>query len=102
MASPSRSARCSQSAPSSEPDAPVPPARISGEHPHYQQSQILGDRGEDIDKVLLLEVPGDVLLARMLARGRSDDTVEAIGRRLQLYRTETKTRCWTTTPANWP
>jgi adenylate kinase len=52
--------------------------------------EILADRGEDIDKVLLLEVTDDVLLERMLARGRADDTAEAISRRLELYHTETK------------
>ncbi|HEY5881813.1 MAG TPA: adenylate kinase [Nakamurella sp.] len=52
--------------------------------------EILIERGEDIDKVLLLEVPDDVLLERMLARGRADDTAEAISRRLELYHSETK------------
>jgi len=40
--------------------------------------------------VLLLEVPDHVLMERMLARGRADDTVDAITRRLELYHTETK------------
>jgi adenylate kinase len=31
-----------------------------------------------------------VLLDRMLARGRADDTAEAISRRLELYHQETK------------
>ena len=31
-----------------------------------------------------------MLLERMLARGRADDTAEAIARRLELYHTETK------------
>jgi len=52
--------------------------------------EILVERDEDIDKVLLLEVPDDVLLGRMLARGRADDTAEAISRRLELYHQETK------------
>jgi adenylate kinase len=52
--------------------------------------EILAERSEDIDKVLLLEVPDEVLLERMLARGRADDTAEAIGRRLELYHQETK------------
>src|SRR6478609_8853402 len=50
----------------------------------------LAERGEDIDKVLLVEVPDDVLIERMVARGRADDTPEAIGRRLELYHLETK------------
>jgi len=52
--------------------------------------EILAERGEDIDKVLLVEVPDDVLIERMVARGRADDTPEAIGRRLELYHLETK------------
>ena len=43
----------------------------------------------DLDAVLLLEAPDDVLMERMLARGRADDTAEAIARRLELYHTET-------------
>ena len=54
-----------------------------------QLGQILHDRGEGIDKVLFIRVPDDVLFERMLARGRSDDTPGAIGRRLELYHTET-------------
>ena len=41
-------------------------------------------------RVLLLEVPDEVLMERMLARGRADDTAEAISRRLELYHSETK------------
>jgi adenylate kinase len=52
--------------------------------------EILVERDEDIDTVLLLEVPDDVLIERMVARGRADDTPEAIGRRLELYHLETK------------
>jgi adenylate kinase len=52
--------------------------------------EILIERGEGVDKVILLEVPDEILLERMLARGRADDTAEAISRRLELYHTETK------------
>ena len=51
---------------------------------------LLAERGQKIDAVLLLDVPDDVQLERMLVRGRADDTVEAISRRLELYHTETK------------
>ena len=44
----------------------------------------------DLDAVLLLDAPDDVLMERMLARGRADDTAEAITRRLALYHSETK------------
>src|SRR3954449_12513850 len=43
-----------------------------------------------IEVVVVLSAPDDVLLDRMLARGRADDTIEAIGRRLDIYHRETK------------
>ncbi len=48
--------------------------------------QKLGQHGE---KVVKLEVPDDVVVARLLERGRKDDTEEVIRTRLQVYRTET-------------
>jgi adenylate kinase len=36
-----------------------------------------------------LEVPDEVLVARLLGRGRSDDTPEAIRTRLDIYHKET-------------
>lgn len=36
-----------------------------------------------------LEVPDDVLVARLLGRGRQDDTEEVIRRRLEVYREQT-------------
>jgi adenylate kinase len=62
------------------------------------QAEALGDLlrelGRDLDVVFDFQVPDrDVLLQRMLTRaaaeGRSDDTPEAIGRRLGLYDLET-------------
>jgi adenylate kinase len=50
---------------------------------------VLHENDHDLDAVLLLEAPDDVLLERMLARGRADDTAEAISRRLALYHSET-------------
>jgi adenylate kinase len=47
----------------------------------------------DLDAVLLLDAPDDVLLERMLARGRADDTAEAISRRLACT-TPRPPRCW--------
>lgn len=43
-----------------------------------------------IDVVIDLDVPTDVVVERMRARGREDDTEESIRRRLELYDTETK------------
>ena len=39
---------------------------------------LLAERGQKIDSVLLLEVPDHVLMERMLARGRADDTVDLL------------------------
>ncbi len=49
--------------------------------------EITGDDG--LDAVLDLDVPLDVVTARMKGRGRADDTDEAISRRLELYEKET-------------
>lgn len=43
-----------------------------------------------IDIVIDLDVPTDIVVERMRARGREDDTEESIRRRLELYDTETK------------
>ena len=50
---------------------------------------VLHENNHDLDAVLLLEAPDDVLMERMMARGRADDTAEAISRRLALYHSET-------------
>ena len=50
---------------------------------------VLHGSDHDLDAVLLLEAPDEVLMERMLARGRADDTAEAISRRLALYHSET-------------
>jgi adenylate kinase len=44
---------------------------------------------ERLDVVINLDVPIDVVTARMKSRGRADDTDEAIARRLDLYEQET-------------
>ena len=44
---------------------------------------------QGIDAAIDIEVPDDVVTQRMLARGRDDDTPEAIERRLHLYQEET-------------
>jgi adenylate kinase len=50
--------------------------------------RVLGD--QSLDLVINLEVPTALVVARMEARGREDDTAESIRRRLELYETETK------------
>ena len=49
--------------------------RQAGNHPH--------------ECVLNLEVPDEVLIHRLLARGRKDDTKETIRRRLEVYQVQT-------------
>lgn len=48
---------------------------------------ILGDRA--VDTVVVIDAPEDEIVARMLARGRSDDTAEATRTRLAVYREQT-------------
>ncbi len=52
-------------------------------------SELLTGTKSLIQVVVLLTAPDEVLLKRMLARGRADDTVEAINRRLAIYHRET-------------
>ena len=49
----------------------------------------LADAGAPLDGALNLDVPVDEVTARMMARGRADDTEEGIRRRLALYESET-------------
>jgi len=51
--------------------------------------QMLKDQGQRIDVAINIDVPIDVVTERMLSRGRSDDTKEAIQRRLDLYEEQT-------------
>ena len=56
-------------------------------------NNILDNQGKTLTAVLVLEVPDDELVQRLLARaeteGRSDDTEEVIKHRLELYHRET-------------
>ena len=52
-------------------------------------SQLLADKGLKLDGVLNFEVSEDVVVERMLARGRADDTEDTIRTRLGVYRDET-------------
>ena len=49
----------------------------------------LSEAGTTLDGAVNLDVSIDEVTARMLARGRADDTEEAIRRRLDLYESET-------------
>jgi len=52
-------------------------------------SEILTEGGEDLDAVVEMQVSEDLLVERLLARGRADDTEDVIRRRQQVYRDET-------------
>jgi len=50
---------------------------------------ILADNGVALDRAVNIDVPVGEVIQRMLARGRADDTEEAIQRRLDLYESST-------------
>lgn len=50
---------------------------------------ILREAGQELDAVLLVEVPEDELVRRALLRGRADDSEEVIRERLRVYRDKT-------------
>ncbi|GAA2065888.1 adenylate kinase [Williamsia deligens] len=52
-------------------------------------TEILGELGTSLDAVLSFVVDEDVVVERMLARGRADDTEEVIRNRMQVYVKET-------------
>ena len=51
--------------------------------------QLLADIHQECDRALNLVVPDEVLVTRMMGRGRQDDNEETIRRRLEVYRQET-------------
>lgn len=53
-------------------------------------SELLKKSGVELDGVLNFVINEDVVVERMLARGRADDNEETIRTRLQVYRDETK------------
>ena len=50
---------------------------------------VLGASGVRLDAAINIDVPIAEVTARMLERGRTDDTAEAIARRLELYESQT-------------
>ncbi len=50
---------------------------------------MLADLGQDLTIAINLDVPVEEVTVRMMARGREDDTGEAIARRLSLYEEQT-------------
>lgn len=51
--------------------------------------QILSESGLALDAVIQLDVKEDVVVARLMSRGRTDDTEDVIRRRQQIYASET-------------
>ncbi|MFC6063315.1 adenylate kinase [Streptomyces ochraceiscleroticus] len=52
-------------------------------------AEVLAAEGQQLDAVVEFDVPEDVLLERLLARGRTDDTEHVIRRRQEVYRSQT-------------
>ncbi|MEV4788602.1 adenylate kinase [Streptomyces tuirus] len=52
-------------------------------------SSILGATGTVLDAVLELSAPEEVVVARLLSRGRTDDTEEVVRNRQRVYRNQT-------------
>jgi adenylate kinase len=48
------------------------------------------EHGKQIDMVLALAVPQDILVDRLLQRQRKDDTLDTIQQRLDVYQQETQ------------
>lgn len=53
-------------------------------------AELLSKKGTKLDGVLNFVIDEDVVVERMLARGRADDNEDTIRTRLQVYRDETK------------
>ncbi|MGI0485317.1 adenylate kinase [Pantanalinema rosaneae CENA516] len=51
--------------------------------------QLLSEINQVSDQVVYFDVPDEVLVSRMLGRGRKDDTREVIESRLEVYRQQT-------------
>ncbi len=51
--------------------------------------QILGERYAELDDVVLIDAPEEVLVERALGRGREDDREEIVRERLRVYRQKT-------------
>jgi adenylate kinase len=49
----------------------------------------LAEQDTELDAVLEFQVPEDVVLERLLARGRADDSADVIHNRFDVYRSET-------------
>jgi adenylate kinase len=50
----------------------------------------LAEQGIELDAVLEFQVPEQIVLERLLARGRADDSADVIHHRFEVYRSETE------------
>lgn len=68
-----------------------------------QAEALAGFEGVTIDMAINLNVPVEECTTRMMARGRDDDTEDAIRRRLDLYEAETEAplRAWAEERGIW-
>jgi adenylate kinase len=53
-------------------------------------SELLAEKGLDLDAIVNLSVDDEEIMKRLSTRGRKDDLVETIRRRLEIYRADTK------------
>ncbi len=51
--------------------------------------EILGEMRAELDDVVLIDAPEEVLVARALGRGRADDREDVVHERLRIYREKT-------------
>lgn len=49
-----------------------------------------GDGAGGLERIILLQVPDEIIVERLAARGRTDDTRETIVHRLEVYRDQTE------------
>ncbi|MFI8997557.1 adenylate kinase [Streptomyces sp. NPDC053542] len=52
-------------------------------------AEVLAAQGQQLDAVVEFDVPEDVVVQRLLSRGRTDDTEQVIRHRLEVYRSQT-------------
>lgn len=55
------------------------------------QAQFLIEQNIDIQKVILLVADEEIIIKRLLNRGRADDNIETIKNRIEVYEKQTKT-----------
>ncbi len=52
-------------------------------------AELITELGQTLDRAVNLNVPDEVLVERLLSRGRKDDSEDVIRRRLEVYREQT-------------